>query len=435
MAIVPRGNERTARWVTCFAVAAMLAAPAMAFADPFFTLKTTVTITGNVLNQFDISFVNPELHAYTLSDGSNKGVDVIDTVTKAQRRLGAGAFAGNVPTCPISHACNGPNGNLSFVNNGVAQVWAGDGPTSSCTGRQTPPFTTVCSTVKVLDFATGAVLYNIPTGGQYRADELCYDPVDHLIQVANDSDLPYPYINYIPTEGPNAYKVVKQIKFDGAPGDGPAATNGIEQCKWNPRNGMIYLNIPEVAGDGNDDVPGRTVIIDPKTMTIVKQFVIPLAQCAGPQGMAIGPAPEILLGCNAKGPPEVGSPPAGNGSQNTVVIDENDGHVISTLANQGGNDEVWFNPRNGLYFLAEGSNATQEQLGIVSSFPFFIKTVQDIVVALPPGTGHAHSVAADPTSGEVYFPIPNNVDASTVNAPNPCPTPADGCIAIYATQW
>jgi hypothetical protein len=47
-------------------------------------------------------------------------------------------------------------------------------------------------------------------------------------------------------------------------GDGPAATNVIEQCKWNPRNGMIYLNVPEVNGDGNDDVPGHTVIIDPR---------------------------------------------------------------------------------------------------------------------------------------------------------------------------
>jgi hypothetical protein len=296
----------------------------------------------------------------------------------------------------------------------------------------------VCSTVKVIDFASGAVLHNIPTGGQYRADELCYDPVDHLIQIANDSDLPFPYINFIPTEGPNAYTVVKQIKFDGAPGDGPAATNGIEQCKWNARDGMIYLNVPEVNGDGNDDVPGWTVVIDPKTMTIVNHFVIPLAQCAGPQGMAIGPDPEILLGCNAKGPPET---PAGcststnctgSGPQNTVVIDERNGNVIKTLANQGGNDEVWFNPDNGLYFLAEGSNAAQDQLGIVNSQPIFV--TQDIVVANPPGTGHAHSVAAG--GFEVYYPIPNNVCSTTATTPclSPCPTVADGCVAVYKSS-
>jgi len=84
-----------------------------------------------------------------------------------------------------------------------------------------------------------------------RADELCYDPAEHLITIANDADSP-PFISFIPTEGPNAYTVVKQIKFDGLAGDGPNATNGIEQCQWNPREGRIYLNVPEVNGSGGD---------------------------------------------------------------------------------------------------------------------------------------------------------------------------------------
>jgi hypothetical protein len=448
MSVLRRKTERTARQLTCFAVAALLAVPAVALADPFFSLKTTVTVPGAALNSFDISWVDPDVHAYFLSDRSNKAVDVINTITKVPSQLAAGAFRGAVPTgssyptsCP-ANACNGPNGVLSFYNraSGKTEVWAGDGPTTSCTGRQTPPFTAACSTVKVIDFATGAILHTIPTGGQYRADELCYDPADHLIQIANDSDLPFPYINYIPTEGPNAYTVVKQIQFDGNPGDGPAATNGIEQCKWNPRNGLIYLNVPEVTGDGNDDVPGWTVVIDPKKMEIVNHFVIPIDQCAGPQGMAIGPFPQIMLGCNAAGPPEIptgcstSTNCAGSGPQNTVVIDETNGRVIETLANQGGNDEVWFNPGNGLYFLAEGQNAAQAQLGVVSSFPF-IKLVQDIVVARP-SVGHAHSVAADPISGEVYFPIPNNLDGTGNTVPNPCGANASqGCVAIYYSQF
>jgi hypothetical protein len=450
MSVVRTGTGRTARWVTCFAAAALLALPAAAVADPFFTLKTTVVVPGNALNSFDISWVDPDLHAYLLSDRSNKAIDVINTVTKAPSQLAVGAFRGAVAvgssyptTCP-SNACNGPNGVLSFFNraSGKNEVWAGDGPTTSCPGRQTlATATTACSTVKVIDFNTGAVLHVIPTGGQYRADELCYDAADHLIQIANDSDLPFPYINYIPTEGPNAYKVVKQIQFDGKPGDGPAATNGIEQCKWNARTGLIYLNIPEVNGDGNDVAPGWTVVIDPRTMQIINHFVIPLDACAGPQGMALGPDPEILLGCNAKGPPETpaGCDPTstctgGTGPQNTAVIDERNGNVIKVLANQGGNDEVWFNPGNGLYFLAEGQNATAVQLGIASSFPF-INTVQDVVVANA-ATGHAHSVAADPFSGEVYFPIPNNLDAAGNTIANPCGANASqGCIAVYGAQF
>jgi hypothetical protein len=443
MSVVTSKPKRSARWITCFAVAALLGLPSVAIGgEPTFTVKATVTITGNPLNSFDISWVDPELHAYLLSDRSNKAVDVIDTRSKAQSKLAAGAFAGNVPSCAFPNACNGPNGVLSFYNHASEkhEVWAGDGPTTTCPGRQTlATATTACSTVKVIDFATGEILHNIPTGGQYRADELCYDPADHLIQIANDSDLPYPYINYIPTEGPDAYKVVKQIQFDGQnlPGHGPAATNGIEQCQWNWRNGLIYLNIPEVAGDGNDDVPGHTVRIDPRRMEIVDQFIIPLDHCAGPQGMAIGPEPQIMLGCNASGPPEVpagcsvSTTCAGSGPQNTVVIDERNGNVIATLANQGGNDEVWFNPGDGLYFLAQGSNKVQDQLGIVSSFPF-PRLLQDIVVASPPGTGHAHSVAADPFSNEVFYPIPNNVGG--IGLQNPCPSTVDGCVAIYSLQ-
>jgi hypothetical protein len=433
-----RSTERTGRRVAYLAVAAtLLAAPGLAIAGggfsspPAFSLKTTVTITGVPLNSFDISFVNPELHAYTLSDRSNQAIDVIDTSSKTQSKLAAGQFAGVVTTlsgvtCP-PNSCDGPNGNLSFNNNGVEQVWAGDGPRTGCTARQPlASATTTCSTVKVIDFATGAVLHNIPTGGQYRADELCYDPADHLIQIANDSDSP-PYINYIPTEGPNAYKVVKQINFDGLPGDGPNATNGIEQCQWNARNGMIYLNVPEVNGNGNDIADGRTLVIDPRKMEIVRTFDIPVGKCAGPQGMAIGPAPQILLGCNAKGPPTTGTGASetGTGPQNAAVLDENSGQLIKVLANQGGNDEVWFNPGDGLYFLAEGQNAAFEQLGIVNSTPIFVS--QDVIVAPGGEPGRAHSVAADPNKNEAYLPIPNNAGSDL------CPT-ANGCIAVFGTD-
>jgi hypothetical protein len=449
-------RNRRARHIRYLVVAALLTMPSLAIADGSgngngnqnFSLKTTVAISGSPLTSFDISWVNPRVHAYFLSDRSNKAVDVINTITKAQSNLAAGQFAGAIPlstACP-ANACNGPNGVLTVDHynrspegwdNGSTEVWAGDGPRSTCTGRiplaSLTSTDTQCSTVKVIDYATGAVLHNIPTGGQFRADELCYDPVDHLIQIANDSDTP-PYINYIPTEGPNAYKVIKQIDFDGLSGHGPNATNGIEQCQWNPRNGLIYLNVPEVNGNGGDITDGQTVIIDPRRMEIIAHFDIPVSQCAGPQGMAIGPAPQILLGCNAAGPPDaplpVTSDTVGTGPQNAAVLDENTGRLIKVLANQGGNDEVWFNPGDGLYFLAEGQNAAAgAQLGIVSSFPI-INLVQDITIANPPGAGHAHSVAADPIANEVYMPIPSNVGGTQ----NPCPVPTSGCVAVYSKQ-
>jgi hypothetical protein len=438
-----RLNKRCAETAMriCIAVAALLTVPAVALAADY-TLKTTVTITGNALTSFDISWVDPHTHSYTLSDRSNAAVDVIDTRTLAQTKLLPGKFAGLVSTiggvtCP-PNACDGPNGNLVFNNKGVDEVWAGDGATQACTGRESPTagivtesqiqalnYSTNCSTVKVINLKTGALITEIATGGLFRADELCYDPVDHLIQIANDSDLPSPYISFISTD---TYKVVKQINFDGLPGDGPNATNGIEQCKWNQRKGLIYLNIPEVNGNGNDIADGHTVIIDPRKMEIVDQIDIPVAECAGPQGMALGPAPEILLGCNAKGPPDTGTGSAetGTGPQNAAVLDENTGELL-VLPNQGGNDEVWFNPGNGLYFLAEGQNAAQEQLGVVSSR--HIRTLQDVFVSPGGSTGRAHSVAADPDSNEVFLPIPNNAGSTL------CPMAADGCIAVFWQQY
>ena len=45
--------------------------------------------------------------------------------------------------------------------------------------------------------------------------------------------------------------------------------------------------------------PGAVYVISPKTMKVVQKFPIPLANCAGAQGLAIGPDSQILLGCNA----------------------------------------------------------------------------------------------------------------------------------------
>jgi hypothetical protein len=393
-------RQRTVRTLSCVAwfgaAAALFGLPGPAAADETFVLKQTITVTGAVLHSFDISWVDPRLHAYFLSDRSNKAVDVIDTKSKTQSKLAAGAFVGFTGNNDTS----GPNGVLTIHNHGTDEVWAGDGN----------------STVKVIDYKTGNILHTIATNGLERADELCYDPADHLIQIANDAEADVaghaPFISFIPTEGPHAYTVVKQIQF-------PEATNGIEQCQWNPRNGLIYLNLPEVNGTGADTTDGNVVIIDPRRMEVIARFAVPVTECAGPQGMAIGPEPQILLGCNAA------SQPPGSG-QNAGILDERTGKLIKVLANAGGADEVWFNPGDGHYFLADGSNTTQEQLAVIDSLsgqedPF-------VVIAKPPGAGHAHSVAADLTTNEVYFPIPDNA-GSTI-----CPTVTSGCVAIFAPK-
>ena len=84
-------------------------------------------------------------------------------------------------------------------------------------------------------------------------------------------------------------------------------------------------------------------MINPKTMLVETSFPVPLADCAGPQGMAIGPDSQIMLGCNAASIPD--------GHRNIVVINANNGAVLKTIADLGGADEVWFNPGDGHYVI------------------------------------------------------------------------------------
>ncbi|HEY6618418.1 MAG TPA: hypothetical protein VIY68_02630 [Steroidobacteraceae bacterium] len=410
---IPKG---AARRVAYFAAAvALLGLPSFAAAqwynhgDETFSVKTTVQTPNNsTLNGFDISYVDPSVGEYFLADSTDKAILAINTSTKTPTFLDQGGFSGAPATCGVPHACNGPDGVLTVHTANAVQIWAGNYP----------------SNVKVLDYPSGTVLttINIPkpnstTPGSYRTDEGCWDPEDHLVVFANDADTP-PFISFISTDNDH---VVKQISFDGKPGDGPNATNGIEQCQWNQREHAFYLNLPEVNGSGADTADGNVVVINPHTFKIEQTFDIPVAKCAGPQGMAIGPAPQILLGCNAKGPPN------NTGPQNAAIMDEENGHLINVLDNQGGNDEVWYNPGDGHYSLAEGSHATTDYLGIVDSQP--ISLDQQIPIAPVPAAGSGpHSVAEDPISNEIYMPIEAAV-ASPI-----CPTAGVGCVAIFKSN-
>jgi hypothetical protein len=396
-----RTNRAARRLLYGVVGAALLSIPTLAVADEVFSLSTTVSIPG--LASFDISFVDPSVHAYFLADRTNKTIDVLDTKTLAHTTLDAGGFQGAVlgSNGKVNNNVSGPDGVLTVHqgrhdgdndgdDNSRVQVWAGDGD----------------STIKVLEYPSGSVVKVISTGGQDRADEGCWDPEDHLVLFANDADSP-PFISFISTD---TLSIVKQIKFDGLAGDGVNATNGIEQCQWNAREHRFYLNIPEVNGSGSDTAPGNVVVINPHNFKMTA-FVVPIADCAGPQGMAIGPAPQIALGCNAKTIP--------GGVRNSVVVDEeNPGNVIAVLANEGGTDEAWFNPGDGHFFFANstpGSTAplTPQLLGIVDSRGDQLDT--SVVTQAASAVG-AHSVAADPVSNEVFVPVAGGINIYTPSA-------------------
>jgi hypothetical protein len=330
------------------AAVALLLLGQAASADEIYSARTQITLpstapsTGKVTS-FDISYVDPVIGLYLLSDRTNKAVDVIDTTTNTvlvQLTSPTAPFAGATP----SNNNAGPDGVIT-VNH--REVWAGDGP----------------SEVKVIDLFSQATTHVINTHGVNRADELCFDPRDQLVLVANDAETPFPFVSIISTVN---YSILQQITMNGtvAPGGtvaSPAATNGIEQCKWDRRTGKFYVNIPEVSGPGNDTQPGAVVTISPETFQIEAVYSIPISKCAGPQGMAIGPEHQILLGCND---PNKTVP-------STVIIDDRNGKVIATIANEDGSDEVWYNDGDNSYFLARSGGLTgltlAQQLGIIDA--------------------------------------------------------------------
>jgi hypothetical protein len=370
----------------------LLTGGAASAADEVFRPTTAITLpAGQTILSFDISFVDPLVGLYVLGDRTNKAVDVIDTDTNTVLvQLGKGSFKGATGDNDTS----GPDGVLIVRHR---EVWAGDGD----------------STFKVIDLFSQQITHTVSTGGTKRVDEMCHDPRDHLVMMANNAETPFPFASLVSTK---TYAIVKKITFDGTGGT-PKAVNGAEQCQWNHRTGKFYIALPEIDGTGG---AGGVAVIDPKTMAVEATFVVPLASCQAPQGMAIGPDHQILLGCNG----------AGGADHPTAIIDERNGKVIRTLKNQSGADMVWFNPGDGHYFLARSSAVGSNQLfGVVDSDG--IRQDQSVPITLTPGTPNAHSVAADPVMNQVYVPIPGGGKSNVCSTAGG--SDAQGCIAVFTT--
>lgn len=166
------------------ALMAMAATPSVA--DEQFAPTAVVQLPdGQILSAFDISFVSANNRTLAVaasrvvgSNGTFGTVIVADTDTNlVTTELGSnGVFVGDCSVPPARDTMSGPNGVIVIEKGPNADVWAGDGPVFNthclpASGLQTS------SSVKVFDLRTGALKATIPTGGQRRADELCYDPV------------------------------------------------------------------------------------------------------------------------------------------------------------------------------------------------------------------------------------------------------------------
>jgi FG-GAP-like repeat len=232
--------------------------------------------------------------------------------------------------------------------------------------------------------------------------------------VVNNADDP-PFITFIST---TTHSVLGKVAFDGVAGR-PLATDGAEQCQWNPRDGNIYVSIPEVSGGGDNSAPGAVVVFDPLSRAILRTMIIPLASCTGPQGLTIGPAPQIGLGCNV-------GVISGSPAANTAIINETTGATIASFPGIGGGDEIWYNPNNNKYFLANRQQPGGESLFIIDAATFAVQR-------LSTGTlSNAHSVAVDPLTNMAY--VPSSSAATSGLCSSKGAVDANGCILVYAPQ-
>jgi len=353
--------------LTGLVVAVMALCPRLYAAGPDkdklapYKLIDTISIPDGLVG-FDISWVDSESGRYYLADRGNAAatpqvapsIDVIDT--KRDEFL---------YKITLSSA---PNGVLAIRRPGDDDE--ADQPGVLVVG-------TLDSHALFIDLAHPfATPLSVSTGGNHRADELAYDPVDHVILIANDQDTPAPYITFISTA---SHAVLGKIVYDGTLGN-PKSTGGIEQPVWDGVHKRFYISIPSTQANPSGEVDE----INPKTMEITAVF----PTTCGPAGLALIPGQRLMTSCGD-------------------VLKLPSGTVVQTVTGVGG-DEIWYNPGDQRVYFGGGTNRIS--VSVVSGLPLFdlitTLTVGVPAVVLPPAPAHTtHSVAADSELNRIFVPV------------------------------
>lgn len=345
-----------------------------------------ILVPGNPI-RFDISWVDQARGRYYLAESGNAAVDVFD----AENDLFIGRISGFHGIPAADDPCGriegmGPNGVLVTPDN---HLWADDAH----------------GTVRVFDLSSAKPPFNglmpvasITTGAVCRADELGFDPKDHVMVVGNPEEHP-PYATIISSDPP--YEVLSKIPFPDA--------DGFEQPLWNPelKGGRMLVAVP-AKGDASE-----IAVLDlskPKAPVVEATYSTP--NCAS--GLALGPAQHLLVGCS--------------GGRPLIMVNALTGKIITTIADTHGADEVWYNPGDNHFYAPSGQNPTPT-LSVIDA------TTGKLLYNLPAGPT-SHSVAAYSGNNHVFVPISVPTPASPGDACNVLfgLPEKQGCIAIYAPE-
>lgn len=362
-------------------------------AESSLKLSKAISAPGNPL-RFDISWVDESTERYYLGEAGNASVDVFDARKEVYLgRIGGfhGAPAADDPCGRIEGM--GPSGVLVTPDN---KLWATDAR----------------GTVKVFDLAGAKPPFDlkpagsVSTGAVCRADEIGYDPKDHVIMVGNPGEAelkPYrpPFASFISAD--TQVQVLGKIAFSKADGFAFDAT-GLEQPLWDPTLGSFLVPV-----QGEEEGLLAVIKVDKaaKKFTIEKTFKTP--KCNG-SGLALGPSEHLLVGCDDGHP--------------LLIMNPTTGQVLKTIPEIHGSDEVWYNPGDHRFYAAAGG--APPAIGVIDA------TTSEFLQNLPSGPG-AHSVAAFAKTNHVFAPIGAPNPKITVNACVTSGLPAaNGCVAVYA---
>jgi hypothetical protein len=348
-------------------IVALLSLFAAAYADNSdklvpYRLLTTINIPDGLVG-FDISWVDAESGRYYLADRGTAtatptpGIDVIDTKHNQ--------FLYKIP--------------LSSAGNGVVAInRPGDDDGADQAGVLVVG--TADSHALFIDLAHPfATPLAVSTNGNHRADELAYDPLDHIILIANDQDTPAPFVSFISTV---THMLLGKIVYDGSSGN-PRSTGGIEQPVWDAATRRFYISIPKTAADTNGEIDE----INPVTMKITRIFPTSAACGArgGPAGLALIPGQHLIASCGD-------------------VLDIASGSVLNVPGVSG--DEIWFNPGDDRVYF--GAGLDRISVNVVNGLsPYNVITTLTVgLIATPPAPNHTtHSVAADSQLNRIFVPV------------------------------
>src|ERR1700716_2958876 len=315
-----------------------------------------IYLPGNPL-RFDISWVDESTARYYLGEAGNASVDVLD----AENDLFLGRITGfhgvGLPDDPCGPTQGmGPSGVVVTPDN---HLWADDAH----------------GVVKVFDLKNAQPPFNnvspvatSSTGARCRADEIGFDPKDHVIMVGNPAEKP-PFATLISSDSP--YAVLAKIPFPDA--------RGLEQPLWDAelKGGRMLLTVPDEEGD-----KGKVVVInlkDPKNPMIESTYSTP--HCGS--GLALGPSQHLLVGCE--------------GGKPLLILNALSGKAITTVEKTQGADEVWYNSGDNHFYAPFGFGANPT-LSVIDA------ATGKLISNLPAGTV-SHSVEAYPGTNHIFVPI------------------------------